>query len=147
MSIHVAVKQDINTARQYNPHNKVGSLAMLINSRQIVSGVFIFLLLTTCFGQDQSRDGRYFEGLARKAYQEKNYPSFLENMKRANELRPNHPRLMYSLAVAYALNGKPAEAIALLRKEADMGLVLPAATDADFISLKSLAGYEEVLKQ
>jgi len=120
---------------------------MLINSRQIVSGVFIFLLLTTCFGQDQSRDGRYFEGLARKAYQEKNYPSFLENMKRANELRPNHPRLMYSLAVAYALNGDKVEALAWLNKGAKMGLVFPVEDNHDLDTLKESPEFTALLKQ
>jgi hypothetical protein len=109
----------------------------------------LFVCVLTAFSVAQSvqKDGRYYESLARKAYQEKNYSSFLENMKLAVELRPNHPRLMYNLAVAYALNGKPNEAIALLRKEAAMGLVLPAASDADLSSLKNMADFDVVLKE
>jgi hypothetical protein len=45
--------------------------------------------------EEQPKDGRYYESLARKAYQEKDYSSFLKNMKQAVELRPNHPRLMF----------------------------------------------------
>jgi hypothetical protein len=111
---------------------------------RVVALLCVFCVMS--FAQSLQKDGRYYESLARKAYQEKNYSSFLENMKLAAELRPNHPRLMYNLAVAHALNGKPGEAIALLRKEAAMGLVLPAATDADFTSLKSLAEFDAVLK-
>ena len=95
----------------------------------------------------QAKDGRYYESLARKAYQEKNYSSFLENMKQANQLRPNHPRLMYNLAVAYALNSNSSESINWLRKTAGMGLVFPVSTDHDFDSLRTLPEFNAVLKQ
>jgi len=107
----------------------------------------IFLLASTNVAQRDQKDGRYYEAEARKAYQEKNYQSFLENMKLASELRPNHPRLMYNLAVAYALNANQSEAVALLRKEAAMGLVMPVANDNDFSSLKALPDFAAVLKQ
>jgi len=107
----------------------------------------ISLLTSTNVAQSNQKDGRYYEAEARKAYQAKNYQSFLENMKVASELRPNHPRLMYNLAVAYTLNGKSSDAIALLRKEAAMGLVMPAANDPDFVSLKAQPDFEAVLKQ
>src|SRR4051794_7698859 len=100
-------------------------------SRSLCLLSFLLLVSTTIPAQSDQKDGRYYESLARKAYQEKNYQSFLENMKLAAELRPNHPRLMYNLAIAYALNTKPDEAISLLRREAEMGLVLPAANDED----------------
>src|SRR4030095_1503439 len=96
---------------------------------------------------DQPKDGRYYESLARKAYQEKNYSSFLENMKQANLLRPNHPRLMYNLAVAYALNSNSSESINWLRKTAGMGLVFPVGSDHDFDSLRTLPEFNAVLKQ
>ncbi len=47
---------------------------------------------------DQPRDGRYYETQARKAYQEKDYSAFLAHMKRAVELRPNHPGANKTLA-------------------------------------------------
>ena len=107
----------------------------------------LFLVTTPSFAQSDQKDGRYYEAQARKAYQEKNYQSFLDNMKLASELRPNHPRLMYNLAVAYALNGKATEAMTLLRKEAAMGLVLPVANDSDFSSLKTFPEFDSVIKQ
>ena len=78
------------------------------------------LLFGNAAAQEPPKDGRYYESLARKAYQEKNYQSFLENMQQANQLRPNHPRLMYNLAVAQALNGNANESIGWLRKTAAM---------------------------
>ena len=107
----------------------------------------LFLFANVGAQTEQSKDGRYYESLARKAYQEKNYLSFLENMKQANVLRPNHPRLMYNLAVAYCLNGNASEAIHWLRKTANMGLVFPAGSDEDFESLRTLPEFNSVLKQ
>jgi len=108
---------------------------------------FALLFSSLVFAQSDQKDGRYYESLARKAYEEKNYSSFLENMKLASELRSNHPRLMYNLAVAYALNHKPTDAVALLRRTAEMGLIFPAASDHDFDSLRSLSEFDAVLKQ
>jgi hypothetical protein len=117
----------------------------LINRR--LAFIFALLFTTLAFAQSDQKDGRYYESLARKAYQEKNYSSFLENMKLASELRPNHPRLMYNLAVAFALNDKPTDAVGWLRRTAEMGLIFPAATDHDFDSLRSLSEFDAVLKQ
>lgn len=108
----------------------------------------VLISFTTAIAQnDQPKDGRYYESVARKAYQEKDYSSFLENVKLAAELRPNHPRLMYNLAVAYALNGKSTDALTWLRKTAEMGLVFPVSTDHDFDSLQKLPEFNALLKQ
>lgn len=97
--------------------------------------------------EDQLKDGRYYEALARKAYQQKDYVSFLENMRLAAELRPNHPRLMYNLAAAYALTGQGKEALLWLAKVARMGLVYPAESDPDFESIKSADEFKAILKR
>src|SRR4029453_14811577 len=94
----------------------------LSTGRLLVAFLFICLLLTSvAAGQEPpTKDGRYFEAMARKAYEAKDYFAFLENQRRAAELRPNHPRIMYNLAIAYALNGKSDEALKSLRTVADM---------------------------
>ncbi len=97
--------------------------------------------------EQQPKDGRYYETLARKAYQEKDYASFLENMKAAAELRPNHPRLMFNLAAAYSLNGRGGEALNWLARLADMGLVFQAAADDDFVSIKNSDEFKTILKR
>jgi len=93
------------------------------------------------------KDLRSYERLAIKAYQSKDYAEFLENMKEAESLRPNHPRLLYNLAVAYALNGKASEAVASLNKLAEMKLVYSIEQDKDFDSLKNKPEFQEVLKK
>jgi tetratricopeptide (TPR) repeat protein len=94
---------------------------------------------------DEPKDGRYYESLARKAHQEKDYSTFLANMKRAVELRPNHPRLMFNLAAAYALTGSGSEALRWLGKMAEMGLVFSAEKDKDFDSVKGSPEFQTVL--
>ena len=113
------------------------------------SKILLFLILTclAAFAQSDQKDSRYYEMLARKAYQEKNYPSFLANMQLAADLRVNHPRLMYKLAAAYALNGKSNEALSLLKRASDMGLVFPIATDHDFDSVRRLPEFTAILKE
>ncbi len=112
--------------------------------------IFLLLLLiaSLSLAQDaQPKDGHYYESEARKAYQQKNYSAFLENIQRAAELRPNHPRLMYSLAVAYCLNGKTNEALRWLDKLAAMGLVFPAAKDPDLASLRETSEFQAIQKR
>lgn len=97
--------------------------------------------------EQRPKDGRYYETLARKAYQEKDYASFLANMKAAAELRPNHPRLMFNLAAAYSLNGQGGEALKWLARLADMGLVFPAAADDDFVSIRNSDQFKAILQR
>lgn len=95
----------------------------------------------------QTKDSRFYERQAIKAYQAKDFPAFLENMKAAENLRPNHPRLLYNLAVADTLNGKTSEAIQNLTKLAKMQLVYQVEKDDDFAALKNNPEFQELTKQ
>ena len=88
---------------------------------------------------------RTFERAAIANYKAKEYPAFLINMKRASDLRPDLPRLLYNLASAYALNGKREESTAVLKRIAEMGLNYDLAKDEDFRTLgkEQLADIEE----
>jgi WD40 repeat protein len=97
--------------------------------------------------QAEVRDARYYSDQALKAYREKNYPAYLENMKRALELRPEHPRLMYNLASAHALVGNRAEAVRLLGRVAEMGLIFAAERDTDFDSIRATDEFKAVLRR
>ncbi len=77
--------------------------------------------------------------LGQEAYQAGKYDVFLTEMRRAFAARPDHPRIIYNLASALALNGKPDEAILMLERLGAMGLSMPAEKDDDF---KSLAGQD-----
>ena len=109
--------------------------------------MFFILPCIIAVAQSDQKDSRYYESLARKAYQEKNYASFLANMQLAADLRVNHPRLMYKLAAAYSLNGKFNEALSLLKRATVMGLVFPVATDHDFDSIRNLPEFAAILKE
>ncbi len=116
--------------------------------RVAVAAVLLCLCLTIILAQEnQPKDGRYYEAQARQAYQKKDYASFLENMKAAAALRPNHPRLMLNLAAAYSLNNQATEALKWLARLADMGLVFPAETADDFAAIKNSAEFKTVLKR
>ncbi|MDX6694485.1 MAG: hypothetical protein QOF02_2088 [Blastocatellia bacterium] len=95
---------------------------------------------------EQAKDGRYYESLALKAYQAKDYTAFLENMKLAAAMRPNHPRVMYNLADAYAMTGHHAEALRQLGRMAEMGLVFAAEKDSDFDSIKDSPAFQLMLQ-
>ena len=96
---------------------------------------------------NQSKDARYYVQQATKAYKEKDYSAYLENMKMATSLRPHHPTFMYNLAGAYALAGHRSEALAWLAKVADMGLIYPASKEDDFASIKDSDGFKLILKK
>src|SRR5207247_10117755 len=67
--------------------------------------------------------------LAIEAYQAKDYPALIENLKAALALRPTHQSYMYYLAKGYALSGNKAEALRWLNQGVDMGLVFRAAEE------------------
>jgi sugar lactone lactonase YvrE len=82
------------------------------------------------------------ERKAGAAYQAKDFAGFLSGMEEANRLRPNHPRLLYNLADAYALNNKPTEALSVLAQLGAMGMAFQPDKDEDFKSMFELEGFK-----
>lgn len=115
------------------------------------NSIFVLLLIfqISAFAQpsEPPKDSRAYERLAIKAYQAKDFPAFLENMKEADSLNPNHPRITYNVAIAYTTNGKTSEAIATLNKLAAMKLYYPIEKDDDFASLKNNADFQNIVKK
>lgn len=116
---------------------------------KIVFAFVSFLLIAqVLFAQTEAtKDARFYEREAVKAYQNKDYKAYLENLKMALSLRPNHPRILYNLSGAYALNNYNKEAIQTLRQVADMGLIYPAEKDEDFTSIKNTDEFKNILEQ
>jgi hypothetical protein len=109
--------------------------------------LLLTLFLTAALAQDVVvKDTRYFVQQALQAYRAKDYAAYLENMKQAQSLRPEHPTLMYNMAGAYALNGKSVEALATLGRVAQMGLIYPT-DDEDFASIKSAEEFKAIVKK
>ncbi len=96
--------------------------------------VFINLFPISLSAQETSSLARaqQFEKQAGEAFQKKDFAAFLLNIRQASELRPNHPRLLYTLAKAYALSDNPAEAVKLLERLARMGMLTRFENDKDF---------------
>lgn len=113
----------------------------------IVLIVWLFQFPAMAQQTEPVKDSRYYEKLAIKAYQTKDFPSFLENLKLADTLQPNHPRITYNIAIAYLLNSRTSEAIAALNKLAAMKLYFPIEKDDDFAPLKDNTGFQAVLKK
>jgi hypothetical protein len=108
--------------------------------KRILIFVAISVLLTAvAFAQtpDEMAKARQAEQSAVKAYQAKNFAEFLAQMTLANAARPNHPRLIYNLASAFAVNGQTENALDSLERLAKMGLFFEIAKDEDF---KAFAG-------
>jgi sugar lactone lactonase YvrE len=106
---------------------------------QAIKFIFTGLILFTLFSINvnaQSAEAiavsREFEKKAAAYYKSGEYPYYLASMRQASGLRPNHPRLLYNLAGAYALNGKTDESLALINRIIAMGLYFPFEKDDDF---------------
>lgn len=100
--------------------------------------LIIFLLPNYLLGQDLQQV--YQNGLL--AYEKQDYPSFLQYMKMADSLRPNHPTIMYNLASAFALNKEEQKAIAYLKKSLWQNASPAFNEDEDFKSLWKMQEFE-----
>lgn len=109
--------------------------------------VILFSVLSLNGQQTQTRSAsasEYYEQ-ARKAYEEKNYASYVENLQHVIEAGTRHPVVFYSLAGGYALLGKQKESLDWLNRIADLGVVYPVSEDADFASIRETEEYGRLL--
>ncbi len=93
---------------------------------------------------EEMAKARQAEQFAVRAYQAKNYVEFLAQMKVANAARPNHPRLIYNLASAYATVGESELVYTSLERLANMGLFFDIGKDADFATFTGSARFEAI---
>src|SRR5215212_6232997 len=83
---------------------------------------------------------------ARAAYDRKDFAAYLTTMDALATLRPGHPVMLFNRAGALALNGKNAEAVALLDKLARMQIAMDLS-DHDLDSLRERDDFRAVEKQ
>jgi hypothetical protein len=81
------------------------------------------------------------------AYNEGEYGSYLQAILEVDGLRRNHPRVIYMVAGAYALNGRTSDALEWLNRLADMALVAEPEADGDFSSIRETEGFAAVLEK
>ncbi len=72
---------------------------------------------------------------AMKYYESGNYDSLAAGLEQAARLLPDNAGIKYNLAAAYALSGRPEEAVKNLDRIADMKLYFPVMQDFDFKSI------------
>jgi hypothetical protein len=94
------------------------------------------------FGCTEWRDCRQ---LALAAADRGDYEAFHDLAWRAVQTGPpKDPALMYLLARAQALSGRPHDALIMLQRLAEMGVPSDAATNNDFVRTRQLPGWPEV---
>lgn len=105
--------------------------------------IILILILnqTVTFAQSQ----REIYNTSVKAYEIKDYKTFLQLTKTLDSIRPFHPLYTYNLASAYALNGKINEANATLKRLVLMNNTTAFENDEDFKSLQETEGFKSVL--
>jgi hypothetical protein len=59
--------------------------------------------------------------------------------------KPNDPELMYLLARAQSLSGRPGDALVMLQRLRDLGVTTDAATNDDFRRVRALKGWTEFI--
>jgi sugar lactone lactonase YvrE len=120
----------------------------LLSGIRAVAASLIILAVTQAAaqaGNDAVEKSRELYRQALSAYNEHDYGEYLRTMREINDLRRNHPRVIYMLAGACALGGEGDEALAWLNALADMGLVADPQGDPDFDSIKNTDPFEAVV--
>ena len=114
--------------------------------------LLIFITMTLFFFlrsgyHHKKKDILYYRFKALAAYQKKDYSAFLNNLKKAIELAPNNPTVMYELARAFALNGNKEAAITWLERYVDTGFFIKSDDIGDFDAIKDLKKFKAILRR
>ena len=107
----------------------------------------LFLLLLCFYIPSNSQTLNELYQQSQKAYQEKDYATFLELCRRTMDYHPSQPTLLHNLAGAYALNSKSDSALLILNKLVSFNAAANYDEDKDFDSLKSLAAYKRLQRR
>lgn len=80
------------------------------------------------------------------AYEVQDFESYLSHLRKANELRPNHPKVVYKLAGAWALNNRKTRAIQTLSQMLLMDASVDFQSDPDFENIRKYKGYDRLVE-
>lgn len=110
--------------------------------------ILVFLFNMSVIAQaNRSESFTLLNRQAAKAYQEKDYKTWLDLCKKLYALRPNSPFINYNLACAQAMNGNPEEAYKLLDRCISWGFGLNLDQDTDFTSIRNTREFRDLLKK
>ncbi len=94
---------------------------------------------------DQCSDWKSCRDLAEAAAASEDYETFHDLAWRTMQLRrTSDPEVMYMLARAQSLSGRPHDALVMLGRIADLGVATDADTNPDFARVRSLPGWPEL---
>lgn len=111
----------------------------------LAAGALLLLVPEPATAQDDAiAESRSHYREAARAYEARDWRTFLDHARRAQALRPAHGGYTYALASAYALTGDTAGAFGSLRRFAAMGYTAELAADSDFAALRGAAAYAEL---
>ena len=112
--------------------------------------IAVFAIAVFAFAQrvaaDEVTDSRRLQQEALAAYKDKKPVLFLEKIRAASALRPQHPTLLVQLAVALAANERHREALGVLDRVAAMGFVY-ALDDAELQPVRALPAFARAAKR
>ncbi len=105
-----------------------------------------FFLLCTIhlMAQEEKTHQDYFNAAA-EAYEAKDYNLFLENIRQADELRPNHPAIVPKVAAAWALTGRKIRSIQKLNQMLLMDANFNFVDNTDFDNIRNHKYYKRLL--
>ena len=109
----------------------------------IVAAVFVTAVAFPAMAQSWREANR----AALDAYESEDWPAYLQSVTRLDELRPNHPRVLFNLAGALARNGRNDDALAALERLASMGVVMPVKDDDDLATLRDTPRFAAVVER
>ncbi len=106
-------------------------------------------LLMTCLAFQDHPATAFHSGRqeARRLYGAGDKQGFLESTERLRQAQPGHVPTLYNLALARALNGKDAEALAALAQAAELGLILELPDAPELQALRQSPGYKAHLER
>lgn len=108
--------------------------------------VIVLIALASTASADDLADSRRLQQEALAAYKEKKPVVFLQKIRAAAVLRPQHPTLLVQLAVALAANEQYREAVGVLDRVAAMGFVY-ALDDAELQPVRALPEFARAAKR
>lgn len=87
----------------------------------------------------------YFSAAA-AAYEEKDFAKYLENLRAADEMRPNHPAIVPRLAAAWALNGRKIRSIQKLNQMLLMDATFDFEENSEFDNIRTHKNYNKLIQ-
>ncbi|OEK00589.1 hypothetical protein BFP97_03300 [Roseivirga sp. 4D4] len=105
---------------------------------------FALVLSFSLFAQEEKSLQDYYTA-ATSAYEAKNYELFLENIRKADEMRPNHPAIVPKLAAAWALTGRKIRSIQKLNQMLLMDATFNFVDNPDFDNVRTHKNYKRLI--